>query len=159
MVAISSKPYLTSDFAFLPCFSILIGLTSISLCSPTRDTHTRATHTIATSLAMRSVSRMWVSSMLNPEDYGLEGRLNLPASPIGQDSILGTVETNEDLQFWNPVGVLDPASGQIDILPLVEEEFVVELLLSDPEVIEEPPCAYPLAVAGLTIQKFCRMRI
>lgn len=82
--------------------------------------------------------------MLNPEDYGLEGRLNLPASPIGQDSILGTVETNEDLQFWNPVGVLDPASGKIDIFTLVKEKLIVKFLLADPEVIEKPPCTYTL---------------
>ncbi len=69
MVAISSKPYLTRDFAFLPCFRILIGLIFISLFSPTRYAHTRAMHTIATSLAIRSMSRMWVSSMLKPEDF------------------------------------------------------------------------------------------
>ena len=69
MVAISSKPYLTSDFAFLPCLRILIGLIFISLCSPTRYAHTRAMQTIATSLAMRSISRIWVSSMLKPEDF------------------------------------------------------------------------------------------
>lgn len=75
----------------------------------------------------------------------LESRLDLPAFLIGQDSAFGTVEAYEDLQFRNPVGVFDPASGKIDILALVEEEFMVKFLLSYPEVIEEPPCTYPLA--------------
>ena len=77
--------------------------------------------------------------------HGLEGRLDLPAFPISQDSTLGTVETYEDLQFRDTVGVLDPASGKIDILTFVNKELMVKFLLSDPEVIEEPPCPYPLA--------------
>ncbi len=55
--------------------------------------------------------------------HGLEGRLDLPAFPISQDSTLGTVETYEDLQFRDTVGVLDPASGKIDILTFVNKEY------------------------------------
>lgn len=44
--------------------------------------------------------------------HGLEGRLDLPAFLIGQDSTFGTAETYENLQFGNPVGVLDPASAR-----------------------------------------------
>lgn len=76
--------------------------------------------------------------------HGLEGRLDLPAFLIGQDSTFGTVEAYEDLQFRDSVGVFYPAPGKIYILPFVKEEFVVELLLPDPEVIEKPLCTYPL---------------
>ena len=64
---------------------------------------------------------------------------------IGHDCIFGTVEAYEDLQFGDSVGVLDPAPGKIDIFTLMKEELIVKLLLSYPEVIEEPPCTYPLA--------------
>lgn len=77
--------------------------------------------------------------------HGFEGRLDLPAFFIGHECILGTVEAYEDLQFGDSVGVLDPAPGKIDIFTLMKEEFMVKLLLSHPEVIEEPPCTYPLA--------------
>ena len=62
--AISSRPYFTSDLALLPCFNILIALTFISLCTPTRYAHTNAMQTIAVRRAMRSMSRRWVSSIL-----------------------------------------------------------------------------------------------
>jgi hypothetical protein len=76
--------------------------------------------------------------------HGLESSLDLPAFLIGQDSTFGTAETYENLQFGNPVGVLDPASGKIDIFTLVKEKLMVKFLLADPEVIEKPPCTYPL---------------
>ena len=66
---ISSRPYLTNDLALLPCFRIFIGLTYISLCSPTRYAHTKAMQTIANRRAIRTLSRRWVSSMLKPEDF------------------------------------------------------------------------------------------
>lgn len=77
--------------------------------------------------------------------HGLENRLDLPAFLIGRDSSFGTVEAYEDLQFRNSVGVLYTAPSKIDILTLVKEELMVEFLFSHPEVIEEPPCTYPLA--------------
>ena len=76
--------------------------------------------------------------------HGLEGSLDLPAFLIGQDSTFWTAETYENLQFGNPVGVLDPASGKIDIFTLVKEKLMVKFLLADPEVIEKPPCTYTL---------------
>ena len=76
--------------------------------------------------------------------HGLESRLDLPALFIGQDSTFGTVETDENLQFGNPVGVLDPTSGKIDIFTLVKEKLTVKFLLADPEAIEKPPRAYSL---------------
>lgn len=77
--------------------------------------------------------------------HGLESRLGLPAFLIGHDCILWTVETYEDLQFGDTFGILDPAPGKIDIFTLMKEELIVKLLLPDLEVIEEPPCTYPLA--------------
>lgn len=76
--------------------------------------------------------------------HGLEGSLDLPAFLIGHDSAFRTVEAYENLQFGDSVGVLDPAPGKIDIFALVKKELIVEFLLPDPEVIEEPPCTYPL---------------
>ncbi len=76
--------------------------------------------------------------------HGLESRLDLPAFLIGHDSAFRTVEAYEDLQFRNSVGVLYPAPGKIDMFSLVKEDLTVEFLLPDPEVIEEPPCTYPL---------------
>lgn len=76
--------------------------------------------------------------------HGLEGSLDLPAFPICDDRLLGTVEAYEDLQFGDSVGVFYPTARKIDILSLVEKELIVKLLVSDLEVIEEPPCTYPL---------------
>lgn len=76
--------------------------------------------------------------------HGLECRLDLPAFLIGHDSAFWTVEAYENLQFGDPVGFFYPASGKIDIFTLVKKELIIESLLSDPEVIEEPPCTYPL---------------
>ena len=76
--------------------------------------------------------------------HGLEGRLDLPAFLIGDDSVFRAVEAYENLQFRDTIGVLYPAPGKIDIFTLVKEELIVEFLLPDPEVIEEPPCTNPL---------------
>ena len=59
--------------------------------------------------------------------HGLEGSLDLPAFLISQDSTFWTVETYENLQFGNPVGVLDPASGKIDIFTLVKEKLITRV--------------------------------
>lgn len=81
--------------------------------------------------------------------HGTESRLDLPSFLIGRDSVFWPVEAYEDLQFRNPVGVLDSAPGKIDIFPLVKEELMVNFLLPDPEVIEEPPCTYSLTFGRL----------
>ena len=77
--------------------------------------------------------------------HGLESRLDLPTFLIGHDSAFRTVEAYENLQFRNSVGILYPAPGKIDIFTFVKEDLIVEFLLSYPEVIEKPPCTYPLA--------------
>ena len=42
--------------------------------------------------------------------------------------------------FGHPGGVFQPASRKVDILALHDEELVVEFLLPELEVVEEPPC-------------------
>lgn len=60
---------------------------------------------------------------------------------IRRDSEFRFVKADENLQFRNTVGVLDSTSSQINILSLHKEKFGIELLLSDLEVMEEPPGA------------------
>ena len=90
------------------------------------------------------VAHMCVLDVESGGFHGLESRLNLPAFLIGQDSAFGTVEAYENLQFRDTVGVFDSAAGKIDILAFVKKKLMEEFLLPDPEVIEEPPCTYPL---------------
>ena len=133
---ISSRPYLTNDLALRPCFRIFIGLTYISLCSPTRYAHTRAMQTIANRRAIRPLSRRWVSSMLKPED--LWRGMSFQSPSVFYRSLLyifRPVETEQNLKFRYPIRVLDSTSGEIDILPFVQKELVVEFLLSDFEGI------------------------
>ena len=68
-----------------------------------------------------------------------ETRLDLPTFFIRRNSEFGLVEADEDLQLRNTVRVLDAASGQIDILSLDKEQLRIKLLLSDLEVVEQPP--------------------
>ena len=80
--------------------------------------------------------------ILNVETGGFhrpETRLDLPTFFIRRNSEFGLVEANEDLQLRNTVGVLDAASGQIDILSLDKKQHGIKLLLSDLEVVEQPP--------------------
>lgn len=64
-----------------------------------------------------------------------------PSVFIGRNSIFRSVETEQNLKFGYPIRVLDSTSGEIDILPFVQKELVVEFLLSDFEGIEERPCS------------------
>lgn len=147
---ISSRPYLTNDLALRPCFRIFIGLTYISLCSPTRYAHTRAMHTIATRRAIRPLSRRCVSSMLKPEDFMARNAVSISQRFfIGRYSIFRSVETDQNLKFRYPVRVLDSTSGEIDILPFMQKELVVEFLLSDFKRIEEPPHSDSFSCGGL----------
>lgn len=104
--------------------------------------------TIAGRRAMRSLSRGYVSSMLKPEDfYGAEGRFNPPNRLfVARDSIFRPVETDQNLKLGHP---LDSTSGRINILPFMQNGFVVELLLSDFEGIKEPPCPDSFSCGGL----------
>lgn len=67
---------------------------------------------------------------------------------IGRYFIFRSVETDQDLKFWYPVRVLDSTSGEIDILPFMQKELVVEFLLSDFEGIEEPPHSDSFSCGG-----------
>lgn len=76
--------------------------------------------------------------------HGLEDCLDLPAFLISQNGTVGTVEAYEDLQFRDSIGVFNPTACKIDIFSLVDEDLMVELLLSHLEVVEEPLCTFPL---------------
>lgn len=91
------------------------------------------------------ITHMCVLDIESRGFHGLECRFNLPAFLIGPNSYLRTVEAYEDLQFRYSFGILDPAAGKIHILPFMDEELVEKLLLSDLEVIEEPPCTHFLS--------------
>lgn len=114
----------------------------MSLCSPTRYAHTSAMHTITTSLVMRSMSRIWVSSILNPEDFMAlkavstsQRFLYVRIAPSGRLKQMSICNSGTPSDFFNP------AACKIDVFSLMEERFVVELFLSDLQVIEEPPGA------------------
>ena len=72
--------------------------------------------------------------------HGSKGRFYLPSFFVCQNRLLGPVEAYENLQFRNTIGVFDPASGKIDILPFVKKVLMEEFLLTDLQVIEQPPC-------------------
>ena len=72
--------------------------------------------------------------------HGSECRFYFPSFFVCQNRLLGPVEAYENLQFRNTIGVFDPASGKIDILPFVKKVLMEEFLLTDLQVIEQPPC-------------------
>ena len=51
------------------------------------------------------------------------------------------VEAYENLQFRNSIGVFDSAAGKIDILAFVKKKLMEEFLLTDLQIIEQPPGA------------------
>lgn len=67
-----------------------------------------------------------------------ESRFYLPTLFVCQNRALGPVEAYENLQFRNSIGVFDSASGKIDILTFVKKKPVVEFLLTDLQIIEQP---------------------
>lgn len=71
--------------------------------------------------------------------HGSEGRFYLPTLFVCQNRALGPVEAYENLQFRNSIGVFDSASGKIDILAFVKKELMEEFLLTDLQIIEQPP--------------------
>ena len=73
--------------------------------------------------------------------HGSEGRFYLPTLFVCQNRALGPVEAYENLQFRNSIGVFDSASGKIDILAFVKKELMEEFLLTDLQIIEQPPGA------------------
>ena len=96
-----------------------------------------------------SVSQMGVLDVEARRFHGTECRFNLPAFFIGRYSVFRSVETDQNLKFGYPFRVLDSTSGEIDILPFMQKELVVEFLLSDFEGIEEPPRSDSFSCGGL----------
>ena len=156
---ISSRPCLTNDLALRPCFKILIGLTYMSLCSPTRYAHTRAMRTIASRrCGTHSVTRVGALDVKARRFHGTECRFNLPALFIGRDSVFRPFETGQDLKFGYPVGVLGSTSGEMDILSFVQKGSwrnfsgpALRELKSRHALILSP-------VEGLATQISCRIR-
>lgn len=72
--------------------------------------------------------------------HGSKGRFYLPSFFVCQNRLLGPIEAYENLQFRNTIGVFDPAAGKIDILTFVKKELMEEFLLTDLQIIEQPPC-------------------
>lgn len=87
-----------------------------------------------------SVAQMRVLDVESGGFHSPECGLDLPSPFIRNDTLFGAVEADENLQFRHTVGVLDAASGKIDVLTLVKEKLVVKSLLPHFQGIEEPPC-------------------
>ena len=98
----------------------------------------------------RSVTQVSVLDVEARRFHGTECRFNLPAFFIGRYSVFRSVETDQNLKFGYPFRVLDSTSGEIDILPFMQKELVVEFLLSDFEGVEEPHVLILSPVEGLT---------
>ena len=91
-------------------------------------------------------------SVLDVEARGfhrLKACLDFPAFFIRRNPKFGFIEADEDLQFSDAFGVFYTASGQIDILAFHKEKLGIKLLLSDLEVMEQPPCATWSAGLGI----------
>jgi len=71
-----------------------------------------------------SVSRVCVLYVEARRFYGAEGRFNLPTLFVARDSIFRPVETDQNLKLGHP---LDSTSGRINILPFMQNGFVVDL--------------------------------
>jgi hypothetical protein len=71
--------------------------------------------------------------------HGSEDRFYLPSLFVCQNRLLGPIEAYENLQFRNSIGVFDAAAGKIDILTFVKKELMEEFLLTDLQIIEQPP--------------------
>ena len=78
-----------------------------------------------------------------------KSRLDLPTFLISQNRILGTIEANKYLQFRNTIGVFNPAASQINELPLMKKNLVIEFLLSYLETVEQPPRTNSLSCGRL----------
>ena len=63
-----------------------------------------------------SVAQMRVLDVESGGFHSPECGLDLPSPFIRNDTLFGAVEADENLQFRHTVGVLDAASGKIDVL-------------------------------------------
>ena len=71
--------------------------------------------------------------------HGPECGLDLPSSFIGGYPLSGTIVADKNLKFRHTIGVLDAASGKINVFTLVKEKLVIKSLLAHLQGIEEPP--------------------
>ena len=94
------------------------------------------------------VTHMGVLNIESGGLHGSEGGFNLPALLIRENCAFRPVKADEYLQFRHTIGVFNPAACKIDVFSLMEERS----LKSHQVRIRSP-------VEGLTIQKFCLIRI
>ena len=77
--------------------------------------------------------------------HGTECGLDFPSPFISGYSFFGTVVADENLKLRHTVGVLDAASGEVNVFPFVKEKLVIKFLLTYLQGIEEPPCTDSLS--------------
>lgn len=97
------------------------------------------------------ITHMGVLDVKAGRFHGSESRFYLPSLFVCQNRVLGAVEAYENLQFRNSFGVFDSTAGKIDILTFVKKELMEEFLLTDLQIIEQPPCTDSLNGGGLDI--------
>ena len=88
-----------------------------------------------------------------------ECSLDFLASFISAYPPFRTVVADENLKFRHTVRVLDAASGEINVFPLVKEKLVIRFLLTHLKGIKEPPCTDSLSGRRLGTPEVCRIRI
>ncbi len=71
--------------------------------------------------------------------HGSKGRFYLPSFFVCQNRVLGPIEAYENLQFRNTIGVFDPACRQDRHTHLCERRAYGRFLLTDLQIIEQPP--------------------
>lgn len=86
------------------------------------------------------VAQMRVFDIESGGFHSPECGLDLPSPFISVDTLFRAVEADEDLKFRHTVGVLDSASGKINVLTFVQEKLVIKSFLPHFQGIEEPPC-------------------
>ena len=91
------------------------------------------------------ITQMCAFNVEAGEFHGLECGLDFPPPFIRGYPLFGTVVADENLKFRHTVRVLDAASGEINVFPLVKEKLVIRFLLTHLKGIKEPPCTDSLS--------------
>ena len=91
------------------------------------------------------ITQMCAFNVEAGEFHGLECGLDFPPPFIRGYPLFGTVVADENLKFRHTVRVLNAASGEINVFPLVKEKLVIRFLLTHLKGIKEPPCTDSLS--------------
>lgn len=105
------------------------------------------------------VAQMRVFDIESGGFHSPECGLDLPSPFISVDTLFRAVEADEDLKFRHTVGVLDSASGKINVLTFVQEKLVIKSFLPHFQGIEEPPCTDSFPGGRLDKPEILRIRI